>query len=316
MALTNTAPKLMRAGTAHRRLLYAFRLAARPFAGTPLGTSIARRVPFARGAYYGVYSRISQSLLDVRTPSGMLTVDLRDRSVAQKLYLGRKYEPAECALFAKLVEPGMTFFDVGAHVGYYTLLAARLVGDAGRVVSFEPDARNFELLAENVRRNALTNVEVANMAVAAREGELQLYRDPDWAGDHRIHAVSGRESVAVRCTTLDGYAARHGAPDVIKMDVQGAEGEVLAGMRDILRESPPVAIVAEFWPAELTAVGCVPADFVETLRGAGYVAFNVPDDAEMMRVEDVQALVRSLPGEQDYTNLCFIRADTLPSWLP
>ncbi len=316
MTTNNTTSELSRAGDAHKRLLGAFRVVARPFAGTPLGTSIARRVPFARGAYYGVYSRLSQALLDVETPSGTLTVDLRDRSVAQKLYLGRAYEPRECELLTRLIEPGMTFFDVGAHVGYYTLLAGRRVGNAGRVVSFEPEPRNFELLSENVRRNTLASVQIVNAAVGAREGELQLYRDPDYAGHHRIHAVSGRASVYVRCTTLDAQAAEWGAPDVIKMDVQGAEGEVLAGMRTVLANTPPLAIVGEYWPAELAAVGTDPAQFVATLRDAGYAVFNVPDRPQIVPVHDVAALIRSLPGEQDYTNLLFVHRERLPAWLP
>lgn len=307
--------ELTRAGRAHRGVLSAFRVAARPFVGTTLGSRIVRRAPFARDVYYALYSRVSNTHIDVRTPYGVLALDLSDRSVAQKLYLGRDYEPRECELLARMLEPGMTFFDVGAHVGYYTLLASRIVGTGGRVVAFEPDARSFRLLVENVRTNELHNVEPVNAAVGGRVGDLQLYRDPDYAGDHRIHAVAGRESITVRCTTLDAFCLAGGSPDIMKMDVQGAEGDVLAGMMRVIRESPPRAILSEYWPTELASVGTDPQQLVETIRAAGYAVYNVPDEAEAIRVDDTAALARSLPGAEDYTNLLFVRDDCVPGWL-
>ncbi len=316
MVAQQEAPSVSRAGRAHRGVLAAFRVVARPFVGTQLGTSITRHVPFARDVYYGLYSRVSHTRIDVATPSGMLTVDLTDRSVAQKLYLGCAYEPKEYELLSRLLEPGMTFFDVGAHVGYYTLLASKRVGAGGRVVAFEPDTRNFQLLTENVRSNGLTNVEPVNMAVGSHDGDLQLYRDPDYAGDHRIHAIAGRASITVRCTTLDAFCSGGSGPDVMKMDVQGAEGEVLAGMMRLLREAPPRAIVAEYWPAELASVGTDPQQLVDGVLASGYTVYNVPDESAAVRVDDVAALVRSLPGAQDYTNLLFVRNDSLPGWLP
>jgi FkbM family methyltransferase len=308
-AQLNAQPNL-----AHRVALGGLRIAARPFAGTRLGSAIVRRVPAARQMYYALYGRISKTLLDVNTPVGPLTVDLRDRSVGQKLYLGRDYERRERELMSRVIAPGMTVFDVGAHVGYYTRLASSIVGERGRVVAFEPDPHNCELLVQNVRRSGLRNVEVVNVAVGASERSVELFRDPDWAGDHRTHAVAGREAVTVQCTSLDAYCASGIRPDVLKIDVQGAEGEVFAGMRRLLAEAPPRAVFAEFWPRELAAVGTDPAQLVESMCGAGYKPYEVGDE-RTVRVDDIAALVRSLPGEQDYTNLLFVRRDQGAEWL-
>jgi FkbM family methyltransferase len=272
------------------------------------------RIPIARSIYYNVYSRISHTLLDVATPFGPLTVDLADRSVGQKLFLGRNYERRECEILARFLRPGMVFFDVGAHVGYYTLLASRKVGAEGRVVAFEPDPRNHQLLTENVRINELSNVEVVNTAVGSSERTLELFRDPDWTGDHRIHAVAGRDSVTVRCTSLDAFCAGKTRPDIIKMDVQGAEGEVLSGMSRLITEAPPRAIFTEFWPSELAQVGTGPERFVEAIQAAGYAAYEVSDRG-VSGVDDAGALARSLPGAEDYTNLLFVQHAHVPQWL-
>lgn len=310
------APAAGRANLAHRAVLDLFRVIARPFLGTELGSRIARRVPFARSAYYTIYSRIAGAIVEVELPFGRLTMDLRDRSVSQNLFVSREYEPLETKLLTRLIGEGMTFYDVGAHIGYYTLLASKQVGANGRVYAFEPDPWNSTLLKENVRLNGLSNVTVMQTVIGSNVGHAYLYRNHDYTGDHRISATKeSRETIDVQSTTLDALYQQSIRPDVIKMDVQGAEGQIVAGMGTMLSDAPPYAILSEFWPRGLANAGTDPRRLVESLQGYGYSVFEVAEGPTCTPLASIAALVDRLSGEEDYTNILFVRSNALPCWL-
>ena len=149
------------------------------------------------------------------------------------------------------VRPGDVALDLGAHIGYYTLSLARLVGPSGKGLAFEPAPSNFALLKRNVELNGYANVELVNAAVSDRPGQLRLYRSADNAGDHRLHVASeDRASVEADVGTADDvFRGRRGGVDFVKMDVQGGEGAALEGMIDALARSPRVKILMEFWPS-------------------------------------------------------------------
>src|SRR5258708_4586206 len=114
------------------------------------------------------------------------------------------YEPMETRLFKKEIKPGQTVLDIGANIGYYTLIAAKLVGPSGKVYAFEPDPTNFKILKKNVERNGHSNVVLVNQAVADKNKKVRLYLNPANKGDHRIYdSKDGRSSIAVRTIRLD-----------------------------------------------------------------------------------------------------------------
>lgn len=93
-------------------------------------------------------------------------LDLRDKGFARPLYEHGVHEPRETDFLAKALQPGMTFIDIGAHVGYYTLLGAAAVGKEGKVIAFEPEPYNLEILTKNVALNELTNVVVEGKGIS------------------------------------------------------------------------------------------------------------------------------------------------------
>jgi FkbM family methyltransferase len=145
------------------------------------------------------------------------------------------------------LRPGGVLFDVGANVGFFSVLAARLVGPAGRVYAFEPLPENVAALRRNVELNALANVAVRTEAVADRSGEALLERREERAA---ARLIAERESspvtdvMTVRTAALDDLVFGGGlpCPDVIKLDVEGAEVRALNGMRRLLDEERPVVI--------------------------------------------------------------------------
>ncbi|MDD4932607.1 MAG: FkbM family methyltransferase [Methylacidiphilaceae bacterium] len=151
----------------------------------------------------------------------------------------------------RALRPGMCYWDVGANVGFYSLLGSRLAGPEGRVVAIEPDPENAKRLRAAVERNGLRNIEVVEAALGSWDGVVALER---CGARSRLLAAreetTGGDTVSVTVRTAEGLAGRFGAPDVVKVDVEGAEVEVLRGFGSLLRERKPVFLV-EFHGEEL-----------------------------------------------------------------
>jgi FkbM family methyltransferase len=139
----------------------------------------------------------------------------------------------------------MVVYDLGAHVGFYTLLFSRLVGPAGVVYAFEPVPRNISYLMRHLRVNRATNVRVQEFAVTRQTGTVS-FDSSSGVSTGRVVSCATSETSRVPAVSLDDfiYARGHEAPDLIKMDVEGGETEVLAGMSRLLAERPPVLLVS------------------------------------------------------------------------
>jgi FkbM family methyltransferase len=166
-------------------------------------------------------------------------------------YLRGDAEKQVQLMLSKLLKPGDCFFDVGAHIGFYSLIAARLIGGGGQVIAFEPDPHNATILRENVARNGFSNIEVVSAAVWKCDGVLHFQRGGDFCGgkSSRRGAVieaNGRsdqgETISVSAITLDSYVVHCKPPSLIKIDVEGAESEVLKGAGRILAKTAPALI--------------------------------------------------------------------------
>lgn len=182
------------------------------------------------------------------------------------LDLDNAYEPDVTAAFERLVQPGFACADLGAHVGYFTLLLARLSGEDGSVVAFEASPDNARIVERNVHLNALENrvtVEVA--AVTDRSvdavplyagrtgGSTEWTLDADFATREDVGTASIEPTAEVRGVSLDEYFPPGSRLDLVKIDIEGAEAQAIPGMQRLLREAHPI-IVLEFhrevgWPA-------------------------------------------------------------------
>jgi FkbM family methyltransferase len=159
------------------------------------------------------------------------------------------YEPEVTNTLRRFVRPGDCCIDVGAHIGYSTLVISRLVGEQGQVVAYEPFPDNFAVLQENMERNSIRNAVLRCLALGEQAGELVLEHAtgeaPSSTPSAIGYAVEGpRAKISVGVDTLDAEVRRlRVAPRLVKIDVEGAELAVLRGARETLRKARPVVLV-------------------------------------------------------------------------
>lgn len=208
----------------------------------------------------------------LRVNGALMRLDL-DEYVQRRIFYGC-HEIAEARFVRRLLRPGDHVLDIGANVGFFTLLAARIVGPGGRVIALEPVPHNADALEANLRLNGFGNVEVTRAAAGDHRGEIRLGLDHP---DERERGVSGhyteggaRETISVPVTTVDERLAGGPRLRLAKIDVEGAEPRVLAGMAATLAENPPDAILIEINGRALGRQGFDPNQVVAPLRRAGY----------------------------------------------
>ena len=183
-------------------------------------------------------------------------------------------------LFKQAVKDGHTVVDIGANLGYFTLLSARLVGEKGKVYAFEPEPRNYYMVLKNIALNGYDNVVPVQKAVSNVAGMVKLYLSKTDVGAHTLREYHDHpqfnesqfgESVEVESVTLDGFFEDKRHPvDVIKMDMEGAEMAALLGMDGIIGENKNLKMFIEFYPSAIKEMGYSPEEFVHKLLGYGF----------------------------------------------
>ena len=213
----------------------------------------------ARAAYrlwkWRTMLRRSKSAPIYREVDGLrVYLNPKDVGLCAELAVEGVHEPRLTRLFCAILKPGMVVIDVGANIGYFTLLAARRVSPKGKVVALEPFPESYELLEKNVRVNECSNVIAVKLAAGARSGSHTLYvhERRNWNTlAKREGPIVGELSVQVE--SLDALLAREDRVDVIRMDVEGAEYDVLLGARKTLLRHAPL-LVMEVHPSLLGEV--------------------------------------------------------------
>ena len=227
-----------------------------------------------------------------------------DPVVSGALHFG-VYEKAETRFFQSACRDGMTFLDVGANLGYYTALAARAVGPNGRVLAVEPDPDSFGYLEQTIAANAVGNVEAFPVAASDAPAMLPLYISTDNRGDNRLYASDEeRPQVEIEARPLDALLRENKIEtvDLIKIDVQGYEPKVIAGLRETIITSPNLTLLTEFWPQGMTEAGGDANEFLQTLRELGLTLHELKPDGSLAELTDDTDLIARHQGRR-YTNL-------------
>ena len=237
-------------------------------------------------------------------PEGRLILNKEDPVVSGAVSFG-VYEKFETKLLRNEVKPGMVIVDIGANIGYYTLILAGLTGASGKLYAFEPDPANFGYLQKTTKLNNLTNVELFNVALGDRDGVVSLYLSESNKGDHRIYDVEkeGRKKLDIKMIRLDDVLEKNGfKADLVKMDVQGAEGLVLEGAKKTIAMNPDLIIYTEFWPDGLKNSGADPMKIFSDLNERFDVFEINENDGTTVRVGEPGIFMKKYRGRK-YANL-------------
>jgi FkbM family methyltransferase len=209
-----------------------------------------------------------------------LFVDLADHVIGWGVIRGA-YEQLEIDFMKRTVKPGETVLDVGAHIGLFTITAANLVGQEGKVYSFEPLPQNRSLLERSVIENGFTHRVVVEQAAVSDHTGVARMNVPDYttnSGGAHLLAVDGavqpdHVATKVSLVQLDAYRLRRPV-SFIKIDIEGAEPLALRGATELLRSDRPV-ILSEIHPAQLSRVcGYTPERFISEVKGYGYEGYS------------------------------------------
>ncbi|MER3501893.1 MAG: hypothetical protein C4295_10580 [Candidatus Fervidibacterota bacterium] len=219
-------------------------------------------------------------------------------STSHRIYQ-RSYEPNTQAFLKGFLKTGMTVLDIGAHHGFYTLLAARCVGLVGKVTAFEPSPRERRRLIWHVRLNRCPQVLVEPFALSDREGTMELYLTQDNSANSlsppKISPIVGK--VTVKVTTLDAYCQRNRIErvDLVKMDAEGAELLILQGAKKLLQGKLRPVIITEVNPQTAVRFGYSVDDLKAFLTELKFHCVAVPGEENVIaapteRMEEVAVI--------------------------
>ncbi len=246
-------------------------------------------------------------------PLGIYIHDERDRFVSARLREEGIWEPYETALLMQILQPGDVFVDVGANIGYFSLLAALRVGQAGAVFAFEPDAANHELLQRSSLANGLTQTIHAERAgLAEQAGEARLYLSEDNLGDHQIFPTdTARASLSVALLSGSEFMRpRSTRLDLLKIDTQGSEYGVVKGLMPwLLSLDAAPRLIVELTPLSLRQCGSSGRSLIELLAGLGQPMWIIDHLEHRLVASSADELalwcdhVDEVPGDAGFMNI-------------
>ena len=242
-----------------------------------VGESDAGRLGRLRFSLWKIFEeRRLKKPLTIRWYDGLRINMYLGNDLSRGLYVGGTYEPNEFMFLSQVLRAGMTFIDVGANDGLYTLFAAKRVGPSGRVVALEPSGREFARLEENLRLNRLANICPLRLAASDRDGVATLriagfgHEGCNTLGGF-AYAIEQEGTEEVRLATLDNIVSERALRrvDVVKIDAEGGELGVLKGARKILTTHHPL-VLFELVEAALVHQGASREAVLNFLEEVGY----------------------------------------------
>ncbi len=256
---------------------------------TPLLRSYLRYFPGVTGKE-ALWNRVVNPYLAwhsrkfiVRTRFGSRLAGNTKDMIQQQIYFFGLWEPVLTDWITSRLAPGDTFVDVGANIGYHSLLASKIVGDSGRVVAIEASPEIYIELQKNLTRNCIVNVRSINVGVSDRKGRLQLFRGPDHnSGETSLFQAAGfTANGTVEAAPLQDILEPKELTRarIIKIDIEGAEQFVVPGIGPLLRSGrADLELIVEFHPQYLTQPNRRAEDLVKLLNEAGFYAYWLEND--------------------------------------
>lgn len=221
------------------------------------------------------------------------------------------FEPETVKLFRQSLKKDMVIVDIGANIGYYSVIASNRVGPNGKVFAYEPDNDNFAFLNKNIEINKLTNTIPIMTALSDSIGERDLY-----IGDKKCttHAFSDNMGTGVKkivhTDTLDNSLQKYGSPivDIIKIDIEGAEILAIEGMKNTIAKSHNLILFTEFYPKAMRRLGKRPVEYLKRLHSLGFSLYVINENlGGLTKINDFDGFTSGFSDDESVKNIYAVK---------
>jgi len=232
------------------------------------------------------------------------------------LSVNKIYEPQVTKTMKEIIKLGDWVIDIGANIGYYTLLLAKLVGPKGKVISFEPDPTSFKILKKNIKANNFKNIVPENKAIADKNREINFYISKK---DTRFHQIfdnpDNKKILRIRAITLDQYLKKFsGRIDFVKIDIEGAEPLALQGMEKTIKKNRNIKIITEYAPNHLKLSGYDGGKYLKNLADLNFKFYDLDQIKEKNIYLSKKKILAKYPdNNSSWTNLLCLKNRTRKS---
>jgi FkbM family methyltransferase len=275
------------------------------------GTRISR-IPILISIHRFIYkSSHPHGIVLINCHGNKMYINAEDNGVAPDLLTKAIYEPLETELLKNLLTKDMTVVNIGANIGYYTLIAANIIGPNGRVFAFEPEPENYKLLLKNIKENGYKNIIPIQAAVSDKQGTLKLFLDKFNLGNPSLAEQNIEESngyIDVETNKLDNFIEKYSRDmkvDLIQMDTQGCEGLILDGASKIMLKNK-LRIIMEFWPYGLSNLGTDASVLLKKIESYGF-KIRIIDETNKrissLLSKNIIDMCKSMSNGRGYVNL-------------
>ncbi|HEY1795832.1 MAG TPA: FkbM family methyltransferase [Stellaceae bacterium] len=214
---------------------------------------------------------LANSVVAIRSPYGYVFAPAEDAQLVAHIGDGTPHEPGTSAMIGRILQPGDTAIDAGAHIGLMTLLMSRAVGPQGKVIAIEPAPVPLAYLKLMLQIQGLTDiVDVHSVALSNGIGEAELHIGTTAGISSLLPLPNSVETVRVQTSTLNRLVARGRKVALVKMDIEGMEPQAVAGMQRLVADNPEIIVVAEFGPSHLVRAGISVDEWLGAFRAIGF----------------------------------------------
>ncbi len=251
------------------------------------------KIPMARWIYNTLTTRLKPRI--VETNGYKMYLDKED---VGKISVFGQYKPFETEIVKKHIKKGMVVLNIGAHIGYFTLLASKIVGEKGKVFAFEPVPENFGILQKNISLNNLKNIVPLQKAVSDKTGKQKLNLSSISCGMHSLidtDLIKSHKQIEVDVVSLDDYFKNYkGKIDFILMDIEGAEEKAILGMLKLLKKNKDIKILVELLPTYLKDAGTSFENVIALIRKLKFKIYSINEnDKKITPLKNVKSFLES-----------------------
>lgn len=235
-----------------------------------------------------------------------------DKGDAANICMLGEYEPTETNFAKENIKEGNTVIDLGAHIGYFTLQFARLVGESGRVIAIEPDEENMKILKKNVEENGYKNVIFIRKAISEKEGKIKLFLNEKHHGNHSLYNSDERVNFyEVETLNLQDLIKKFNEEiDFIKMDIEGAEFIAVNQMSSFLKNKKNIKVIFEYCPLHLKDAGVSEKEFLDKVNSLGFKFKFVTKKGVVEDFVSVEELIKLFKKDFSWTNLLGVKDES------